>query len=94
MFRCRNERYGLADQTALELCKRRQNAQINQFTPLYPAVILAGEIRILVSVSIQNALICVARPTHTIVPKQVELVVDDAPDFGINVTQVAQAHLV
>ncbi len=52
MFRRGNERYVLADETALELRKCRQNAQISQFTPLNPAAILTGEIRIPVSVGV------------------------------------------
>ena len=70
--------------------------QIRQFTPLNHAAILAGEITIPVPVGIQNALTGVAGPAHAsaITSEQVELVVDDAPDFGFNVTQVAQARLV
>ena len=68
---------------ALGSPKRCQNAQIRQFTPLNPAAFLTGEVRTPVSVGIQYALTCVARPAHTpaVMPEQVELVAPDC--FGL-----------
>ena len=56
----------------------------------------AGEIRTPVPIGVQYTLACFIGPSHTpgIMPEQVELIVDDAPDFDINITQITQTHLV
>ena len=54
------------------------------------------EVGIPVPIGIKNASVRLARPaiSPAIMPEQVELVIDNPPDTGIDIAQVSEAHLV
>jgi hypothetical protein len=73
-----------------------RKSRSNHFNQGYIVGFSARAIRTPVLIGIQYTLICFTSPSLKpgIVPEQVELVVNDSPDIDVNITQIAQAHLV